>query len=160
MRLSASWRWWLRRRLPAPSAGRAPLRANGARVNGWLAKFDAIGRTAGGINRVAYSEADLAGRAFTLDLFRDAGLAPRIDAAGNIVGRLEGIEPSLAPILIGSHVDSVTDGGNFDGPVGSFGAIEVARSLREQGVAAAPSARGRGLAERGRRHHREQARDW
>jgi len=114
--------------------GRAPLRANGARVNGWLAKFDAIGRTAGGINRVAYSEADLAGRTFTLDLFRDAGLAPRIDAAGNIVGRLEGTEPSLAPILIGSHVDSVTDGGNYDGPVGSFGAIEVARSLREQGI--------------------------
>jgi beta-ureidopropionase / N-carbamoyl-L-amino-acid hydrolase len=111
-----------------------PLRANGARVNVWLSQFDAIGRTAGGINRVAYSEADLAGRAFTLGLFREAGLAPRIDAAGNILGRLEGSEPSLPPILIGSHVDSVTDGGNFDGPVGSFGAIEVARSLREQSV--------------------------
>ena len=116
------------------SAASAPLRANGARVNGWLTQFDAIGRTTGGINRVAYSDADLAGRLFTLDLFRQAGLAPRIDAAGNIVGRLDGAEPSLPPILIGSHVDSVTDGGNFDGPVGSFGAIEVARSLREQGV--------------------------
>ncbi len=113
---------------------RAPLRVNGARLNGWLARFDAIGRTAGGINRVAYSEADLAGRTFTLGLFRDAGLTPRIDAAGNIFGRLAGTDPSLAPILIGSHVDSVTDGGNFDGPVGSFGAIEVARSLHEQGV--------------------------
>ena len=78
--------------------------------------------------------ADLAGRAFTLDLFKQAGLAPRIDAAGNIIGRLEGSDASLKPILIGSHVDSVTDGGNFDGPVGSFGAIEVARTLREQGV--------------------------
>jgi beta-ureidopropionase / N-carbamoyl-L-amino-acid hydrolase len=58
---------------------------------------------------------------------------PRIDAAGNIVARVDGTAPSLPPILIGSHVDSVTDGGNFDGPVGSFGAIEVARSLREQG---------------------------
>lgn len=116
----------------APS--QTPIRANGARVNGWLAQFDAIGRTAGGINRVAYSEADLAGRRFTLGLFRDAGLSTRLDAAGNIVGRLEGAEPSLPPILIGSHVDSVTDGGNYDGPVGSFGAIEVARSLREQGV--------------------------
>ena len=47
-----------------------PLRANGARVNGWLTEFDAIGRTAGGINRVAYSEADLAGRQFALGLFR------------------------------------------------------------------------------------------
>lgn len=112
----------------------APLHVNGTRLNGWLAQFDAIGRTASGINRVAYSDADLAGRAFTLDLFRQAGLAPRLDAAGNIVGRLAGSEPTLPPIVIGSHVDSVTDGGNFDGPVGSFGGIEVARSLREQGV--------------------------
>ena len=50
-----------------------PLRADGARLNGWLAQMDSIGRTPGGINRVAYSEADLAGRAFTLDLFRQAG---------------------------------------------------------------------------------------
>ena len=110
---------------------RAIQRVNGARLNGWLGRFDSIGRTAGGINRVAYSEADLAGRAFTLELFREAGLNPRIDTAGNILGRLEGRDPSLPPILIGSHVDSVTDGGNFDGPVGSFGAIEVARTLRE-----------------------------
>ena len=113
---------------------RASLRVNGARLNGWLAKFDAIGRTATGINRVAYSEADLAGRNFTLGLFREAGLTPRIDTAGNIFGRLDGTDRSLKPILIGSHVDSVTDGGNFDGPVGSFGALEVARSLREQNV--------------------------
>jgi beta-ureidopropionase / N-carbamoyl-L-amino-acid hydrolase len=118
----------------APAAPSAPLRVNGARLNGWLAKFDAIGRTATGINRVAYPEADLAGRAFTLGLFREAGFEPRIDTAGNIFGRLEGTDRSLKPILIGSHVDSVTDGGNFDGPVGSFGAIEVARSLREQRV--------------------------
>jgi N-carbamoyl-L-amino-acid hydrolase len=118
----------------AQGASRAALRVNAARLNGWLAQFDAIGRTPTGINRVAYSEADLAGRTFTLDLFRQAGLAPRIDTAGNIFGRLEGTDRSLKPILIGSHVDSVTDGGNFDGPVGSFGAIEVARSLRDQGV--------------------------
>src|SRR5689334_21416924 len=115
-------------------ASRAPLRVNGARLNGWLAKFDSIGRTPTGINRVAYSEADLAGRSYTLGLFRDAGLTPRIDAAGNIFGRVEGSDRTLEPILIGSHVDSVTDGGNYDGPVGSFSAIEVARTLREKGV--------------------------
>jgi len=118
----------------ALGAMHVPLRVNGARLNGWLAKFDSVGRTPTGINRVAYSDADLAGRAFTLDLFREAGLNPRIDTAGNILGRLDGTDRSLKPILIGSHVDSVTDGGNFDGPVGSFGAIEVARSLREQNV--------------------------
>ncbi len=109
----------------------APLRVNGVRLNEWLTQFDSIGRTPTGINRVAYSEADLAGRAFTQQLLRDAGFSPRIDTAGNIYARLEGTDRTLAPILIGSHVDSVTDGGNFDGPVGSFGAIEVARTLRE-----------------------------
>lgn len=123
--------------VPAPAMriaqSRAPLRADGARVNDWLARFDAIGRTDGGINRLAYSDADLAGRAFTLGCFRDAGFTPRTDAAGNLIARLEGREP-LPPIVIGSHVDSVANGGNFDGPVGSFAAIEVARSLRDQDV--------------------------
>ncbi len=114
----------------APS--RQPAQLDGARLNGWLQQFDAVGRTAGGINRVAYSEADLAGRQFALGLLRDAELSPRIDAAGNILARVPGTDPSLPPIVIGSHIDSVTDGGNFDGPVGSFAAIEVARSLREQ----------------------------
>jgi N-carbamoyl-L-amino-acid hydrolase len=114
--------------------GAAPLRVNGDRLNGWLARFDAIGRTPGGINRVAYSEADLSGRTFTLDLFRQAGLTPRLDAAGNILARIEGRDAALPPILIGSHIDSVTNGGNYDGPVGSFAAIEVAQSLREQSV--------------------------
>src|SRR5688572_27814155 len=108
-------------RVFVPGNQPAPLRANGARLNGWLASFDRIGRTAGGINRVAYSQADLDGRAFTLGLFREAGLNPRVDTAGNIFGRVEGTDRSLRPILIGSHVDSVTDCGNFDGPVGSFG---------------------------------------
>lgn len=55
---------------------RAPLHVNGARLNGWLAQFDAIGRTASGINRVAYSDADLAGWAFTLDAQQLALIAP------------------------------------------------------------------------------------
>ena len=112
----------------------APLHVNGDRLNGWLAGFDRIGRTAGGINRVAYSDADLAGRAYVLDIFRQAGLAPRIDAAGNMHGRIDGTDPSLKPIMIGSHIDSVTDGGNYDGPVGSFAALEVARSIRDRSV--------------------------
>ncbi len=112
----------------------APLHVNGERLNATLAAFNSIGRTAGGINRVAYSDFDLAGRAFALDAFRQAGLTPRIDTAGNILARMPGSLPTLPPILIGSHIDSVTDGGNYDGPLGSFGAIEVARSIREQNV--------------------------
>ena len=117
---------------PFSRAASAPLHVNGARLNAWLTSFDAIGRTPTGINRVAYSAADLAGRAFTQQLLRDAGFTPRVDTAGNIYARLEGLDRARPPILIGSHIDSVTDGGNFDGPVGSFGAIEVARTLREQ----------------------------
>ena len=123
-----------RQSIAAAAHASAPLRVDGARLNGWLTAFDSIGRTAGGINRTAYSDADLAGRAFTLDLFTQAGLTPRIDTAGNIYGRVAGRDGALPPILIGSHVDSVTNGGNFDGPVGTFGAIEVARTLRERAV--------------------------
>ena len=122
------------RRLPLSLAASAPLHADGARVNAALAAFDSVGRTSGGINRVAYSDADLAGRAFTIDLMKRSGLAPRIDAAGNIVARVEGTARGLAPIVIGSHIDSVTDGGNYDGPVGSFSAIEVARSVGAQRI--------------------------
>ena len=119
---------------PSWKTQQRPLRVNGTRLNGWLAQFDSIGRTATGMNRVGYSEGDLAGRAFVLDVMRQGGLIPRIDAAGNIFARLPGSDASLKPILVGSHVDSVTDGGNYDGPVGSFSAIEVLRSLREQNV--------------------------
>jgi N-carbamoyl-L-amino-acid hydrolase len=65
---------------------------------------------------------------------REAGLETRIDAAGNLLGRLPGRDPNLPPILFGSHIDSVPDGGNYDGPVGSLGAIEVAARLAEAGV--------------------------
>lgn len=113
---------------------REPLRVNAERLNGWLAAFDRIGRTIGGINRVAYSAADLEGRAFTRELFQQVGLSPRVDAAGNIWARIDGSEGGLAPVVIGSHIDSVTDGGNYDGPLGSFAAIEVAATLRARGV--------------------------
>src|SRR5690348_6351781 len=65
---------------------------------------------------------------------RDAKLAPTIDAAGNIMASRPGRDSSLKPILFGSHVDSVPEGGNYDGNVGSLAAIEVAQSLGEQGI--------------------------
>jgi N-carbamoyl-L-amino-acid hydrolase len=86
---------------------------------------------AGGISRVAYSEADRQGREYVMGLMRAAGLIPTIDAAGNITGRRAGSAPGLPVLLIGSHVDSVPQGGNYDGIVGSLGAIEVARTLAE-----------------------------
>ncbi|HEY6047059.1 MAG TPA: M20 family metallo-hydrolase, partial [Pyrinomonadaceae bacterium] len=89
------------------------------------------------VSRVAYSEADRQGREYVLGLMRAAKLDVSIDAAGNLVGRREAAnnDDRLLPILIGSHIDSVPEGGNYDGDVGSLGAIEVAQTLAENNVA-------------------------
>lgn len=117
------------------AAAQPARRVNGARLNTHLTELSRFGRTeAGGVNRVAYSDADRDARAYVTDLMRRARLEPGVDAAGNIIGRRAGRDASLKPILFGSHVDSVPDGGNYDGPVGSLAAIEVAQSLAEQGV--------------------------
>jgi len=88
----------------------------------------------GGVSRVAFSDADIAGREYVQDLMREAGLTVRIDTAGNIIGRREGSDDALAPIMFGSHIDSVPGGGNYDGDVGVVGAIEVAQMLYERGI--------------------------
>jgi N-carbamoyl-L-amino-acid hydrolase len=69
-----------------------------------------------------------------MSLMRAAGLEVHIDAAGNLVGRRAGIDRALKPLLMGSHIDSVPEGGNYDGDVGSMGAIEVAQTLNEKKV--------------------------
>jgi N-carbamoyl-L-amino-acid hydrolase len=88
----------------------------------------------GGVSRVAYSEADKQGRDYVLGLLKAARLEVKIDAAGNLIGRRTGSENNLKPLLIGSHIDSVPEGGNYDGVVGSMGAIEVAQTLGEQNL--------------------------
>jgi N-carbamoyl-L-amino-acid hydrolase len=118
-----------RRRLP-----QGDLRVNADRLLATLRSLGAIGKTDAGAQRVAYSEADRAARAYTLDLMRSAQLDVHVDAAGNLIGRRSGAEPSLAPIVFGSHIDSVPNGGDYDGPVGSLSAVEVARTLAEAGV--------------------------
>jgi N-carbamoyl-L-amino-acid hydrolase len=90
---------------------------------------------AGGVSRVAFSAADITGREYITSLMRDAGLEVRIDAAGNIIGRRAGTDPALPVIMTGSHIDSVPQGGNYDGDVGVLGAIEVAKLLHEKGIA-------------------------
>jgi beta-ureidopropionase / N-carbamoyl-L-amino-acid hydrolase len=87
----------------------------------------------GGVSRVGFTDADLAGRAYVMGLMREAGLEVRVDPAGNIFGRRAGSE-KLPVLLFGSHIDSVPHGGNFDGDVGSLGAIEVIRALNERKV--------------------------
>jgi N-carbamoyl-L-amino-acid hydrolase len=115
------------------------VRIDAARLQQSLEGLSVYGRPEGGtfadgVSRVAYSDADVAGRKFAMELMRAAGLEPRIDTAGNILGWRDGSDRSLKPILFGSHIDSVPSGGNFDGDLGSLSAIEVARTLRDRGV--------------------------
>lgn len=87
------------------------------------------GAFADGVSRVAYSDADVAGRDYVLKLMRAASLTSRIDTAGNIFGLRPGSDASLTPILFGSHIDSVPNGGNFDGDLGTLAAIGVVDAL-------------------------------
>ena len=117
-------------------AADGPLAVDAARLQRSLEELSVFGRPAGGgfadgVSRFAYSDADVAGRAFVMQLLRSAGLQPRIDTAGNIRVRREGTGVGLKPILIGSHIDSVPGGGNFDGALGSMAAIEILRTLQD-----------------------------
>lgn len=84
--------------------------------------------------RRSFSQLFLRGRALVAERFAQAGLAVRIDAAGNLIGRLEGTDPERGIIAVGSHSDTVPAGGRFDGIAGLATALEVVRSLRDQGV--------------------------
>jgi beta-ureidopropionase / N-carbamoyl-L-amino-acid hydrolase len=97
-----------------------------------LAKFgkDSLGRG----YRVAYTKGDQEGRAWFMGLMKKAGLEVTIDAAGNIIGKRKGKDPSKKPIAFGSHIDMVPDGGNYDGCVGSIGALEMIEVLNENNM--------------------------
>ena len=117
----------------APFARAASSTVNAERLRQRLEELSVHGRPAGGtfadgVSRVAFSDADVAGRALVMRWMRDAGLNPRIDAAGNILGTRAGAA-KLEPVLFGSHIDSVPSGGNFDGDLGVLSAIEVIESL-------------------------------
>ena len=114
---------------------RQSIRVNGKRIMDHILALAEFGKNPqGGASRVAYSEADKQGREYVLRLLRDAKLDVKIDAAGNLIGRRAGSAANLKPLLIGSHVDTVPEGGNYDGVVGSMGAIEVAQTLAENNI--------------------------
>ena len=122
--------------LPAAAAqSPSSVRVNGQRIHDHLKELSKFGANPqGGVSRVAYSDADLQGRNYAISLMKQAGLDVHIDAAGNIVGTRPGTGTGLKPLLIGSHIDSVPMGGNYDGDVGSLSAIEVAHVLQEKRI--------------------------
>jgi beta-ureidopropionase / N-carbamoyl-L-amino-acid hydrolase len=113
------------------AAQQAP-RVDADRLNGHLRELSRFGRNdKGGVDRIAYSAADVEARRYVMDLMLASSLDVRTDAAGNIIGRRAGRAATRPALLTGSHIDSVPQGGNYDGQVGSMGAIEVAHALAD-----------------------------
>jgi len=86
-----------------------------------------------GITRFSYGEQDRKAKAYLTGIFEDMGMQVAVDAVGNIRARYEGTDSSLAPLWVGSHVDSVRNGGRYDGIVGVTGAVEAVRVMHENG---------------------------
>ncbi|HSX75703.1 MAG TPA: hydantoinase/carbamoylase family amidase, partial [Shinella sp.] len=84
--------------------------------------------------RRAFTALFPAGRDFLDETFRAAGLETRIDTAGNLIARRPGRKPGRGTIMLGSHSDTVPDGGRYDGIAGVAVALEVARALADQGI--------------------------
>ena len=98
--------------------------------------FDAMAQLTGlgeGINRLAFTDADWEGRQYIIDRMADAGLDVEIDGFGNVIGYKVGTNPDLPVVMVGSHTDSVPNGGDYDGVAGVLSAIEVVRSIIDDG---------------------------
>ena len=105
---------------------------NAKRLLADLGTLSTIGGQAdGGVDRLAWSEADLAARRWFAERIREAGLEPRVDAALNVFGYVPG--SAGLRLLTGSHLDSVPNGGRLDGAYGAVAALEVLRTMRESG---------------------------
>ncbi|MES2787045.1 MAG: Zn-dependent hydrolase [Pseudomonadota bacterium] len=88
----------------------------------------------GGVRRVALTVEDKAGRELFEQWCREGKYAVRVDTMGNIFARREGSDPSAAPVMTGSHLDSQPVAGKYDGPFGVLAGLEVLRTLDRNGV--------------------------
>ncbi len=105
------------------------------RVRERLQSFARIGyQRDGSVTRLAFTRADLQARELLLHYLAALGLKVRIDAFGNIFGERTGSDPTLAPVLAGSHLDTVPQGGRFDGSLGVVAALEAVSLLTGAGV--------------------------
>lgn len=102
------------------------------------ADFDAlaeIGATiGGGVSRLALSNEDLAARAWFADRIEEAGLQVKDDEVGNLSGCLPAADPGAQTLMIGSHLDTVPNGGRYDGAIGVLAALECLRRIQEAGL--------------------------
>ncbi|MDM5227102.1 M20 family metallo-hydrolase [Cytobacillus sp. NJ13] len=106
---------------------------NGERLASRLDELSRVGlMDSGGVTRPGYSAKEKEAKELVIKWMKNAGLTVTADGAGNVFGRLEG-KTEGASIASGSHVDSVPNGGHFDGPLGVLSALEVAESWKETG---------------------------
>jgi len=111
------------------------LTVNARRLLDDLRDLSRIGATPeGGVHRPALSAADLEARAWFRARAEAAGLICRQDGAGNLSAVLPAADPAARTLLCGSHLDSVPDGGRFDGALGALAALEALRTVREAGL--------------------------
>jgi allantoate deiminase len=107
---------------------------NGERLAKRLHKLSFIGFTqVGGVKRPGLSDEEKKAKELVKTWMAEAGLTVTEDGAGNVRGRLSGRDDSKRAIASGSHVDSVPNGGNFDGPLGVLSALEVVEAWKETG---------------------------
>lgn len=88
----------------------------------------------GGITRLSFSEEEKSAKEYVTKRMKEAGLTVFEDSIGNLFGRWEGDDRNTPNVMFGSHIDSVFNGGNFDGPAGVLAAIEVVQTMKEKGL--------------------------
>ena len=127
--------------MTAPAAaetGLGQIRVDGDRLRESLDAMGHVGgRPDGGVDRVALTAADVAGRELLADWLEQLGCPPRTDVIGNQFARRRGASSERAPVLIGSHLDSQPGGGRYDGALGVLAGLEVLRALDDHGVTTA-----------------------
>ncbi len=113
----------------------ATPRVNGERLWRSLMDLAEIGATEkGGVRRLALTDLDRQGRDLVCRWLREASLQVTVDRIGNIFARRDGIDPTAAPVVSGSHIDTQPSGGKFDGNYGVMAALEVVRTLNDLGL--------------------------
>ena len=115
------------------------LRIDADRLLARIDELGQIGRIDGpngewGNARLALTDEDRAGRDLVVAWMRDLGLDVVVDAIGNVVATRAGLDPTLAPVMVGSHIDTVGTGGRFDGNLGVLAGLEIVETLEQAGV--------------------------
>lgn len=99
-----------------------------------LAKINQYNSGERGITRIAYTNEEQACTHALIRMCKEAKMTVRLDSAGNLIARREGKRNKLPPVVIGSHIDSVYQGGQYDGVVGVTAALEIVKRLNEKGI--------------------------